>query len=98
MLLTMHPNYVVTHRLYPQGTGQTQVVCEWLFDPKAIAHSNFDANDAIEFWDLTNRQDWQACELTQQGIESQAFTPGLYAHQEGLLAAFNQEYLRVIGC
>jgi glycine betaine catabolism A len=96
MLLSLHSDYVVTHRLYPLGAGRTQVVCEWLFSPEAIAQADFDPSDAIEQWEATNRRNWQVCELTQQGI-GHAHTSGSCTHRDGLLVAFNQEYLRVMG-
>lgn len=97
MLLSLHPDYVMAHRLLPQRAGHTQVVCEWLFDPEAMAQPNFDPGDAVEFWDITNRQDWYACELSQQGVSSRAYVPGPYSGREGLLAAFTQEVRRVLG-
>ena len=35
--------------------------------------------DAIEFWDMTNRQDWHICEQSQQGIASRMYQPGPYS-------------------
>ena len=32
--------------------------------------AGFDPSDAVEFWDLTNRQDWHVCELQQRGTRS----------------------------
>jgi glycine betaine catabolism A len=107
LLLSLHPNYVITHQVFPQGAEQTRVVCEWLFDPSTQSDPNFDPSDAIDFWDLTNRQNWRLYELTQQGIGSRAYNPEPYTPEpytpephtqsEGLLAAFDQEYLRVMG-
>ncbi|MCG8353322.1 MAG: aromatic ring-hydroxylating dioxygenase subunit alpha [Chloroflexales bacterium] len=96
MLLSMHPDYVMVHTLWPQATGQTQIVCEWLFDPATMAQPGFDPSDAVEFWDMTNRQDWHVCELSQLGVASRVYTPGPYAQQEGLLWAFDQYYLEVM--
>ena len=96
LLLSLHPDYVMAHVLWPQSARRTRIVCEWLFDPDTIAQPGFDPSDAVEFWDLTNRQDWQACELAQLGLSSRAYTPGPYAHAEGLLYAFDQEYLRLM--
>ena len=62
--------------------------------PTAIAAPDFDPSDAVEFWDLTNRQDWRINELTQLGTGSRAYVPGPYANGEGLLAAFDRHYLR----
>ena len=42
----------------------------------------FDPADAVDFWDLVNRQDWQACRLVQRGMTSRRFTTGFYAPME----------------
>ena len=60
MLLSLHPDYVMAHTLWPQGVGRTRIVCEWYFDPETMAAPGFDPSDAVEFWDMTNRQD-RAC-------------------------------------
>jgi Rieske 2Fe-2S family protein len=52
---------------------------------------------AVGFWDLVNRQDWEACERAQLGVASPAYTPGPYAASEGLLWEFDREYRRVMG-
>ncbi|MGA2214579.1 MAG: aromatic ring-hydroxylating dioxygenase subunit alpha [Bryobacteraceae bacterium] len=54
------------------------------------AKPDFVADDAIEFWDVTNREDWHIVELSQAGIQSRAYTPGPYSSREDLLAAFDQ--------
>jgi Rieske 2Fe-2S family protein len=95
-LLSLHPDYVMAHVLWPLGPGRTKVVCEWYFDPQAMAQPGFDPGDAVEFWDMTNRQDWHVCELSQLGVGSRAYRPGPYADAEQLLHAFDTEYLRVM--
>jgi glycine betaine catabolism A len=97
MLLSLHPDYVMVHYARPISIDRTEIECAWLFDPRAIERSDFDPSDAVEFWDLTNRQDWHVNELTQAGIRSQAYKPGPYANAEGLLAAFDRHYLHVMG-
>jgi Rieske 2Fe-2S family protein len=92
LLLSLHPDYVMAHLLWPQGTRRTTVVCEWYFDPAVRSAPGFDPSDAVEFWDRTNRQDWRLCEQTQLGVASRAYVPGPYADAEGLLWAFDQEY------
>ena len=57
MFLSLHPDYVLTHRLQRIDAGTTNVVCQFLFDPESTSRSKFDPSQAIEFWDLTNRQD-----------------------------------------
>ena len=48
----------------------TTIVCEFLFHPAEMAKPGFDPSDAVEFWDLVNRQDWTICESVQRGMSS----------------------------
>ena len=97
LFLSLHPDYVLIHRTEPQRPDRTRVVCDWYFHPDAVAETGFDPSDAVEFWDMTNRQDWELCTISQQGISSRAYRPGPYADLEAQLAAFDQEYLRALG-
>jgi glycine betaine catabolism A len=98
LLLSLHPDYVMFHTLWPQAPDRTDVVCEWLFDPAAFEQAGFDPDDAVAFWDRTNRQDWRICEGVQQGIRSRAYTPGpAGSGVEDLLPAFHRELLAALG-
>jgi Rieske 2Fe-2S family protein len=97
MLLSMHPEYVMVHQLWPQSPDRTLIFCDWFFHPEAFDRSDFHPDDAIEFWDMTNKQDWHVCELSQQGIASRAYQPGPYSPRESIPAAFDREYLRQMG-
>ncbi|PYI91102.1 MAG: (2Fe-2S)-binding protein [Verrucomicrobia bacterium] len=97
MLLSMHPEYVMVHQLWPQSPERTLIVCDWFFHPEAAKRDDFNPEDAIEFWDLTNRQDWHVCELSQQGIASRAYEPGPYSSRESIPAAWDREYVRRMG-
>ena len=57
---------------------------------RAGARRTSTPSDAVEFWDMTNRQDWHVCELSQAGICSRAYTPGPYSNREDLLYAFDR--------
>ena len=94
MLLSMHPEYVMVHQLWPRSSERTLVVCDWLFHPNAFNRPDFKPSDAIEFWDITNKQDWHVCELSQLGISSRAYQPGPYSSRESIPAAWDREYLR----
>jgi Rieske 2Fe-2S family protein len=94
MLLSMHPEYVMVHQLWPQSPERTLIVCDWFFHPDAFTRKDFNPDDAIEFWDMTNKQDWHVCELSQQGIASRAYEPGPYSSREKIPAAWDQYYLR----
>lgn len=90
LLLALHPDYMLVHTLWPKTAGRTTVVCEWHFHPAEMAKSNFVGDDAVEFWDQTNREDWRISELSQLGIASRAYTPGPYSRREELLHAFDR--------
>jgi len=94
MLLSLHPEYVMVHQLWPQSPRRTLIVCDWLFHPDAFGRKDFRPDDAIEFWDMVNRQDWHVCELSQQGISSRAYEPGPYSARESIPAAWDEYYLR----
>jgi len=96
MLLSLHPEYVMVHQLWPQSPERTLIVCDWLFHPDAFARKDFKPEDAIEFWDMTNKQDWHMCELSQQGIASRAYEPGPYSSRESIPAAWDEYYLSQI--
>jgi len=89
LLLSLHPDYVMTHTVWPQGTGQSEIVCEFLFDPEEAARPDFDPSDAVDFWDLTNRQDWRACELAYQGTQSGGYSRGRLSPLEWMVHIFD---------
>ncbi|HYI22887.1 MAG TPA: aromatic ring-hydroxylating dioxygenase subunit alpha [Candidatus Limnocylindrales bacterium] len=89
LLLSLHPDYVMTHQVWPVDAERSRVVCEWLFDPEQMALPDFDPSDAIDFWDLTNRQDWAVCERQQTGTRSNAYVPGRYSLMEDMVHAFD---------
>ena len=61
-----------------------------------IAAPGFDPQPAIDFWDLTNRQDWELCANAHKGVASNAWEPGPYSELESQLAAFDRQYLRAL--
>jgi Rieske 2Fe-2S family protein len=83
LLVSAHPDYVMTHRLVPLAPGRTFVECSWLTLAESAASG---APGAVEFWDVTNRQDWAACESVQRGLASPHFTPGPFAPREDAVA------------
>jgi len=90
LLLSLHPDYVMTHTLWPRAHDRTQIVCEWHFHPDELARPGFQADDAVEFWDRTNREDWWISEQSQAGINSRVYQPGPYSKREELLWSFDE--------
>ena len=77
LLISLHPDYVMTHRMVPLAPGRTWIECSWYFPSETV-----DPSYAVDFWDLTNRQDWGACESVQRGLGSPHFKPGPFAPNE----------------
>jgi Rieske 2Fe-2S family protein len=72
----------MSHRMVPLAADRTWVECSWYFPPAAFETEGFDPAYATAFWDLTNREDWTACESVQRGLSSPHFRPGPLAPGE----------------
>jgi phenylpropionate dioxygenase-like ring-hydroxylating dioxygenase large terminal subunit len=90
LMLSLHPDYMLTHALWPIAPDRTINVCEWHFQASELARADFNPFDCVDFWDMTNKQDWYVCELSQAGISSPAYVPGPYSNREDLLYAFDR--------
>ncbi len=89
VFLSIHPDYLLVHRLIPVAPDRTTVICQLLFEPSTMARPDFDPSDAVAFWDLTNGQDWHVCELQQRGTKSSSWVSGRYSNQEASVHAFD---------
>jgi glycine betaine catabolism A len=88
LLISLHPDYVMTHRAVPLSPRETWVECTWAFPPEATAQPGFDPAYAMDFWDITNREDWSACESVQRGMDSGYAAPGPLAPAEDAIYQF----------
>ncbi|HEU4627401.1 MAG TPA: aromatic ring-hydroxylating dioxygenase subunit alpha [Steroidobacteraceae bacterium] len=91
LLLSPHPDYVLTHTAWPVSPDRTHIVCEWLVTEEAV-EKHADTSDIVEFWDVTNRQDWALCERTQAGVASRGYRPGPYQPTEDCVHTFDRWY------
>jgi Rieske 2Fe-2S family protein len=98
LLLSPHPDFVLYHRLRPVTFDKTQIDCFFLLHPDIIREPKLmdRFQSAIEFWDMTNRQDWQVCEQMQLGLKSHRFKRGLYVSQEDISYALDKEVLKAL--
>lgn len=76
LLISPHPDYLMTHRLVPLAPDRTWVECAWYFPPEAFDHPGFSTSYASEFWDITNKEDWTACESVQRNVTSPGYLQG----------------------
>jgi Rieske 2Fe-2S family protein len=97
MMLSLHPDYAVYYTVWPRAPLESRVVCEWMVHPDAPAAPGYNIQDAEEFWDRTNRQDWHICERSQLGVSSRAYVPGPYSPRESIPAAWDRAYLQALG-
>src|ERR1043166_4825729 len=88
---------MLTFTMWPKAADQTEIICEWHFHPDEIGKPGFNPQDAVEFWDITNKQDWQLSDLAQQGIGSKGYQPGPYSNREELLLALDRFVLERTG-
>jgi Rieske 2Fe-2S family protein len=82
LFLSLACEHAAVFLLHPRGPARTDVVCHFLFEPFELAKPDFDASDAVEFWDLVNRQDWAVCERVQLGLQARVHRSGYYAPME----------------
>jgi glycine betaine catabolism A len=88
VLISPHPDYVMTHRIEPIAPDRVRIECQWLFSPEALDQPGFDPSYAIQFWDITNQQDWHACESVQRGAASRGYRQGPLAPDESAVHQF----------
>jgi Rieske 2Fe-2S family protein len=63
LLVSLHPDYVMTHRLEPKAPDLTAIECAWYFLPGVG-----DPSYAVDFWDVTNREDFVRVGATWCGV------------------------------
>jgi Rieske 2Fe-2S family protein len=74
--------------MLPLDVDRTWVECTWLF-PEDVADPSY----GVKFWDITNKQDWSACESVQRGVSSPHFLPGPFAESEDAV----HEWVKMVG-
>jgi glycine betaine catabolism A len=84
LMIGLSADHVTAFTLWPEAPDRTVIACDFLFHPDEIARTTFDPSDAVEFWDLVNRQDWRICESVQRGMATRVFEFGYYAPMEDL--------------
>jgi Rieske 2Fe-2S family protein len=90
LLLTLHPDYMTTVTIWPIAADRTRLVGEWDFHRDEIAKPDFVYQDAVDFWDRTNREDWAISERAHSGIASRGYRPGPYSNRERQLWEFDR--------
>ena len=82
LFLSVACDHVAAFILKPRSAERTDITCHFLFETHEIDKPGFDPADAVNFWDLVNRQDWTACEAVQEGISARVHSHGYFAPME----------------
>jgi Rieske 2Fe-2S family protein len=91
-------DYGIVHDFQPVSTTATRVRCQWLVSAGAEADRDYNIESLIALWDITNRQDWVLCEMTQQGVRSRRYVPGpISLQQEPALQVLRASYDAMMG-
>jgi glycine betaine catabolism A len=72
LMLSVSSDHAAAFILWPEAADLTRIECRFLFHKDEIARADFDPADAVDFWDLVNRQDWAVCERVQRGMDTRA--------------------------
>jgi phenylpropionate dioxygenase-like ring-hydroxylating dioxygenase large terminal subunit len=87
LIVSVHPDYVLTHQAWPDGPNRSTVHCDLYVESDQL--DAVDISGAVEFWDITNREDYHVVEMQQQGTRSRSWTAGRYSNQEASVHAFD---------
>ena len=82
LLISFSMDHIAAFTIWPRTPDRSTVICDFLFHPAEMARDGFDPSDAVDFWDMINRQDWTVCAGTQRGMHSRGYTQGWYAPME----------------
>ena len=75
-LLSLSADHVAAFTLWPEGPLRTSDRLRLPLPPGRDGQGRFDPSDAVEFWDLVNRQDWDDL----RGRAGRDARPGVFEH------------------
>lgn len=82
LMFSVSSDHAAAFLLWPEAADRTRVECRFLFHADEMAKPDFDPSDAVDFWDLVNRQDWAVCERVQRGMTARVHAFGYYSPME----------------
>ncbi|MEZ5831981.1 MAG: aromatic ring-hydroxylating dioxygenase subunit alpha [Dongiaceae bacterium] len=72
------PDYVFTFSAMPISADETVIHSKWLVREDAIEGVDYELEEFVRLWTLTNNQDVRLTELNQRGVASAGYRPGPY--------------------
>jgi Rieske 2Fe-2S family protein len=90
VFINMVPDHVIVHRMFPMAPDRTVIECDWLYLP-GVLESGVDVAKSVELFDRVNRQDFEACEMTQPSMSSRIYANGgVLVPSEHHIGAFHE--------
>ena len=74
-------DYAFFFRLLPTGPEETLVTATWLVHRDAEEGRDYDLENLIKVWAVTNEQDRDLVERNQEGVNSIGYRPGPYSQR-----------------
>jgi glycine betaine catabolism A len=84
LFISLARDHVAAFVMTPLAVAHTRIDCLFLFEPFEAGKPDFNPFDAVELWDITNRQDWEICERVQKGLSARVHDFGYYAPMEDM--------------
>jgi glycine betaine catabolism A len=91
--LSLLPDYVTFDWFIPLGPERTRLI----FDVYVDRDETDPGEDAMAFWEMTNRQDWHICEMAHLGSKTVAYSQGRYSSEEEVVHLIDGYYLQRMG-
>lgn len=84
-------DHAISFSVLPIGPNKTAVTTKWLVHKDAVEGQDYDLDNLLKVWLATNQQDKELAEHNQLGINSMAFTKGIYSPdtEYGVMAFIN---------
>ena len=89
-LLTIAPDYVLVHHVWPLTATTSRVTTHWLVSPVQVDAAGDGIEPAVRLWHTTNLEDFALCENAQRGLAANGHRPGPYHGWEGCVHDFDR--------
>ena len=74
--ILFHVDYGLIQEMRPMGTDRVEFTNRWFVHEDAEEGRDFEVEQLIDLWEVTNLQDQERCEGVQRGVQSRRFVPG----------------------
>jgi phenylpropionate dioxygenase-like ring-hydroxylating dioxygenase large terminal subunit len=93
-----HPDYGMVASTLPISAGRSIMICQWFVHEDAVEGVDYDVEELIKIWDITNYQDLAIQERQQLGVAGRRYLPGPNSpSQEPGIRAALRKYLEMMG-